>query len=253
MQGQGIRDQGVRDQEAGGSRWSALTLGLLLGLILITKTTAYIAVPLAGGVLVWRWWRERASARRVVSDALLIALPALLLALPWYARDVAVYGWPDFLGLTRHDQIVVGQTRTGEFLAQVGWNAYMRRALEFTFKSFWGVFGWLGVFMDSRAYFLVALLSGVAAGGLVLRIADRGLRIGDSIADQSTIRNRKSAIVLLAISALLTLLTYAWYNTQFVQHQGRYLFTALIPIALAFALGWEAALWPRAAASWPRS
>ena len=31
-----------------------------------------------------------------------------------------------------------------------------------------------------------------------------------------------------------------------MQHQGRYLFTALIPIALAFALGWEAALWPRA-------
>ncbi len=244
----GARDQGpgVRDQESGGNRWSALTLGLLLGLILITKTTAYIAVPLAGGVLVWRWWRERASARRVVFDALMVALPALLLALPWYARDVAVYGWPDFLGLTRHDQIVVGQTRTGEFLAQVGWNAYMRRALEFTFKSFWGVFGWLGVFMDSRAYFLVALLSGVAAGGLVLRIADRGLRVGDSIADQSTIRNRKSALVLLAISALLTLLTYAWYNTQFVQHQGRYLFTALIPIALAFALGWEAALWPRA-------
>ncbi len=48
------------------------------------------------------------------------------------------------------------------------------------------------------------------------------------MASQSAIRNRKSAIVLLAISALLTLLTYAWYNTQFVQHQGRYLFTALI-------------------------
>ena len=72
------------------------------------------------------------------------------------------------------------------------------------------------------------------------------MRIRDSVADQSTIRNRKSAIILLAISTLLTLLTYAWYNTQFVQHQGRYLFTALIPLALAFALGWEAALWPRA-------
>jgi 4-amino-4-deoxy-L-arabinose transferase-like glycosyltransferase len=242
------RDQGsgITRQEAGGSRWSPLTLGLLLGLILITKTTAYIAVPLTGGVLVWRWWRERASARRIVADTLMIGLPALLLALPWYARDVAVYGWPDFLGLTRHDQIVVGQTRTGEFLAQVGWNAYMRRALEFTFKSFWGVFGWLGVFMDSRVYFLVALLSGVALGGLLLRIANFGLRIDSEMASQSEIRSRKSAIVLLAISTLLTFLTYAWYNTQFVQHQGRYLFTALIPIALAFALGWEAALWPRA-------
>jgi 4-amino-4-deoxy-L-arabinose transferase-like glycosyltransferase len=251
-----IRDQGSggRDQEAGGSRWSALALGLLLGLILITKTTAYIAVPLAGGVLVWRWWRGRVSARRILADALLVALPAIALALPWYARDVAVYGWPDFLGLNRHDLIVVGQTRTGEFLAQVGLNAYLRRALEFTFKSFWGVFGWLGVFMDSRVYFLVALLSGIAAGGLLLRIADRGLRIADNAPAQSVVpetsghavRNRKSAIILLSLSTLLTLLTYIWYNTQFVQHQGRYLFTALIPIALAFALGWAAALWPRA-------
>ena len=211
-------------------------------------------MPLAGGVLVWRWWRERASMRRVVADALLIALPALLLALPWYARDVAVYGWPDFLGLTRHDQIVVGQTRTGEFLAQVGWSAYIRRALEFTFKSFWGVFGWLGVFMDSRVYFLVALLSGIAAGGLLLRIANCKWQIAPTSSEwplrvangESSLVTRHSSLVLLAISALLTLLTYAWYNTQFVQHQGRYLFTALIPIALAFALGWEAALWPRA-------
>ena len=52
--------------------------------------------------------------------------------------------------------------------------------------------------------------------------------------------------MLMLLSVLLTLLTYAWYNTQFVQHQGRYLFTALIPVAIAFALGWEAAIWPRA-------
>jgi hypothetical protein len=43
-----------------------------------------------------------------------------------------------------------------------------------------------------------------------------------------------------------------WYNTQFVQHQGRYLFTALVPIGLAVALGWREALrreraWPLAA------
>ena len=122
-----VMESGARDQESGVRGRGAVGLGLLLGLVLITKTTAYIAVPLAGGVLVWRWWRERAGVRRIVVDALLIGLPALLLALPWYARDVAVYGWPDILGLTRHDQIVVGQTRTGEFLAQVGWSAYLRR------------------------------------------------------------------------------------------------------------------------------
>ena len=45
------------------------------------------------------------------------------------------------------------------------------------------------------------------------------------------------ALGLLALSALFTLLSYLWYNLKFVQHQGRYLFPALVPIGLAFALG----------------
>ena len=213
----------------------ALRLGLLLGLILVTKTTAYIAVPLVGGVMVWRWWQKRVSLRRMATEAISVVVPAAVIALPWYARDIAVYGWPDFLGLIRHDAIVAGQTRTAEFIAQVGWSAYWQRAIEFTFKSFWGVFGWLGVFMESRVYFALAVLSGVALVGLGLQIANRKLQIAP----------RTTQYALLALSTLLTLLVYAWYNTQFVQHQGRYLFTALIPIALAFVAGWDGAIRPR--------
>ena len=36
----------------------------------------------------------------------------------------------------------------------------------------------------------------------------------------------------------LTLGGYLYYNLTFVQQQGRYLFPALIPIGLAFAIGW---------------
>jgi hypothetical protein len=44
-------------------------------------------------------------------------------------------------------------------------------------------------------------------------------------------------ISLLALSALLTFLAYGWYNLTYVQHQGRYLYPALIPLATAAALG----------------
>ncbi len=229
-----------------GNRRSAVGLGVLLGLILIAKTTAYIAVVLVAGVLIWRGRHARAGWRSTLLEAALVAGPMALIALPWYARNLAVYGWPDFLGLIRHDQIVVGQTRTGEFLAQVGWAAYLRRAAEFTFKSFWGVFGWLGVFMDSRIYFALALLSGLAAAGVGMRVGRR--ESGDQRRD-SAVRfdvarltcdaPRRRASLLLLSSVLLTFFTYVWYNAQFVQHQGRYLFTALIPLALAFAVGWE--------------
>jgi 4-amino-4-deoxy-L-arabinose transferase-like glycosyltransferase len=213
---------------------SFLGLGILLGLILITKTTPYVAVPLAGGVLIWRWRRERAGIERILMEGLAVAAPAALIALPWYARDIAVYGWPDFLGLQRHDQIVVGQLRTADFVAQQGWRAYWLRALRDTFRSFWGQFGWMGVVLDTRVYFALLLLSGVALGGLILRAVRRRRR------------RLPAALVLLGSAVLLTLLVYAWYNTQFLQHQGRYLFTALIPIAIFFCLGWEGALRPGA-------
>jgi len=241
----------VQDQESKiVNRKSAIALGFLLGLILITKTTAYIAVPLALGVLVWRWLRYRAPARRILADLARIAIPAALIALPWYARNATIYGWPDFLGLRRHDAVVVGQLRLAEYLAQFGAASYLRRLGEFTFKSFWGVFGWQGVFMDSRIYLALAILCALAAAGLVLRIVHRppahvAGQVSSIVNRKSSIVNRKSALLLLAATILLTLLVYAGYNLQFVQHQGRYLFTALIPIAVFFALGWDEALQPR--------
>ncbi|MCX7707507.1 MAG: glycosyltransferase family 39 protein, partial [Anaerolineae bacterium] len=229
---------------------SSIALGFLLGLILITKTTAYIALPLAAGVLLWQWRRERAGLRAILAQGAAVFLPAALIALPWYARNISIYGWPDFLGLQRHDAIVVGQLRAAEFIAQNSWPAYWQRAVEWTFKSFWGVFGWMGVWLDSRVYFALALLSGLAVAGLGLRIRDRGLGIGDGSRpaqrDCGSEDGSNARRTILAVSALFTFLAYVWYNTQFLQHQGRYLFTALIPIALAFAAGWDAAVRPGA-------
>jgi 4-amino-4-deoxy-L-arabinose transferase-like glycosyltransferase len=220
---------------------SAVLLGFLLGLILITKTTAYIALPLALGALIWRWLHDRSPAQRILADLALVAIPAAVIALPWFARNIATYGWPDFLALRRHDAVVVGQLRLQEYLAQFGPASYLQRLVEFTFKSFWGVFGWQGVFMDSRIYLALAILCGIAAGGLVLRVAWPVFRRPGA----RNVQHNSQSLWLLGATVLLTVLVYAWYNSQFVQHQGRYLFTALIPIAMGFAAGWDEALQPR--------
>ncbi len=230
-----------------------LGLGLLLGLILITKTTAYIAVPVALGVMLWRWLAERASLRYIVRDASVVWVPALLIALPWYIRNIAIYGWPDALGLLRHDAVVVGQLRTEEFLAQHGAGAYVERLGEFTFKSFWGVFGWLGIFMDSRVYLALTLLTALAVAGLVFRwlVWPRRRHVEDLSANRAAYPAAMHApwkgAQIVAAPMLFTVMAYGWYNIQFVQHQGRYLFTALIPIAIGFCLGWEEAVTPRTA------
>jgi hypothetical protein len=213
-------------------------LGLLLGLLLITKTTAYIAIPVAAIALILGWVREKATARRILIEALAVILPAALLAVPWYARNIYAYGWPDFLGLTRHEQIVVGQKRTGEFVAESGWGAYWRRTFEWTFKSFVGVFGWMSAWLDTRAYYLMGLWMGIPVVGWLAS------KIRRESAAEPLPESAQTARVLLGVTAAFTLLAYIYYNLTFLQHQGRYLFTALIPIAIFLAAGWRRALEP---------
>lgn len=198
-------------------------LGLLIGLGLVTKVTAVIALPLAlAAILIApRGRRER------MRDGLLIFGPACLLLLPWLVRNHLTYGGLDLLGLVRHSQVVVGQPRTVEWLARMGWAGLLQAFARTTFQSFWGQFGWMGILLDSRLYLLLKLLSALAALGFLLFLA-RNLR---------PMLSRWRLPLLLALWLVFTFLSFLWYNLQFVQHQGRYLFPALIPLGLIFALG----------------
>ncbi|MDW8269454.1 MAG: hypothetical protein RMN24_09840, partial [Anaerolineae bacterium] len=173
--------------------------------------------------------------KAALRGALAWVAPALLLPLPWWWRNVRVYGLGDPLGLERHDAIVTGQPRTADWIAQFGLTAYLERLGEFTFKSFWGVFGWLGVFLDGRVYALLGLVSLLVAVGLLAR-SGGWPRLADW---------QRRGLGLLGFQAVLVAAGYAWYNLTFVQHQGRYLFPALLPLAIAFALGWQGLHTPR--------
>ena len=234
---------------------SALLLGLLLGLALITKVSAYVAVPIVFAALLIAWIEGRRReptfhVSRLTFHALLIAAPALLIALPWYARNVTLYGNFDFLARRWHDTVVVGQLRTAELLAQAGIGATLERFAVWSHDSFWGVFGWMGVWMDSRIYtlllaFALAVLTGCIA--LFVRKARTNVNPQAPSPRPHAPRFRRWALGLLALSALLTLGIYVSYNLIFVQPQGRYLFPALPAISIAVALGWREALRPATA------
>jgi hypothetical protein len=165
--------------------------------------------------------------------------PTLLVPLPWWWRNIRVYGLGDPLGLQRHDAVVTGQPRTADWIAQFGLTAYLERLGEFTFKSFWGVFGWLGVFLDGRVYALLGLVSLLVGVGLLAQSGE-WRRLQDP---------QRRGLVLLGFQLVLVMASYAWYNLTFVQHQGRYLFPALLPIGVAFALGWQGLNRPRGSAA----
>jgi 4-amino-4-deoxy-L-arabinose transferase-like glycosyltransferase len=138
-------------------RWAAT--GALLGLALVTKGTIYIVVPLAAAAL---WWVHRSQslsdASWLVRRGALVFGPALVIALPWWIRNVVVYGWPDFLGSIRHDVVVTGQPTPAEWIARFGLGGYLREFAVTTFHSFWGQFGWMGVPMNDKYYAYLAAL-----------------------------------------------------------------------------------------------
>lgn len=222
-----------------------LAAGAVIGLGFLTKATTYTLLPVALVVViagsVWPGRDgENAGGKLIVRLALLTA-PALLLGLPWWIRNSTLYGNLDILGLAWHDAVVTGQPTAAAWIAENGWGAYWERAWTFTGKSFWGVFGWLGVFMDGRIYTALLILSLLAATGCLYRLRARVRG-----------RDRQRAVLLtspwltLLLLWLATLAAYGWYNLGFIQHQGRYLFPALPAWSLLFALGWWAALERRA-------
>ncbi len=223
----------VASEEQEGEPRILVAAGVLMGLGLLTKTSTVVSVPLALVALVLR--RKRAN----VSSVARLLLPAMLLVLPWLVRNAAVYGGLDVLAWGRHGAVVADQPRTAEWVALYGLGNVLRWGLTTTFQSFWAQFGWMAVPIDVRIYRALALFCGLAGVGFVLHVMrvwrERSLRLDEG---------SQRAASLLVLWLLLTGASYLWYNATFVQHQGRYLFPALVPIAVFFALGWREALRP---------
>lgn len=203
-----------------------LRLGLLLGLGFLTKGTVYLMAPVMGTVLLHHHWGEW---RKLLRAAVLVFGPALFLGSLWWARNISVYGGLDVLGKAAHDAVVTGQPRTAELVAKYGLAESARQFTNTTFNSFWGQFGWMTVPMPGWVYRPLWFFSGAIVIGLAII---RGRRRPG---------NNPSPHVLLIMGTLLLLTVglLVGYNFTFQQHQGRYLFPALIPMGIAVAMGLE--------------
>jgi hypothetical protein len=209
----------------------ARAIGLVAGALLLTKTTGYGVLPLAVLLVVLRVRRAGMSPKWGVGQLAAILVPAGLLGGLWWLRDVSVYGWPDLLGLARHDLVVVGQPRTADWIAAQGLWPFLRDATWTLFRSFWGQFGWMGVVLDVRIYQGLAIFTALTIYGAAWHALDAMGRKRDAQASDGWI--------LLGAAALITVAMVVGYNLTFVQHQGRYLYPALPLVALLSVLGWQ--------------
>lgn len=238
--------QSMRAIQEGLDTQHAIVTGTLLGLALLTKTTIYmtvVAIVVVAVLLYVKPQKHHPNKTTLTKARYLLSVfaLALLIAAPWFVRNALVYGDLDILAWRRHDVVVAGQLRTADLLARIGPIQLVKQFALTTFRSFWAQFGWMGVLVDNRIYHGLLLLSAVLGLGFVFFI----LRFWQGQVRLTVWQGR--ALLILGSSFLLSVLTYLGYNVKFVQHQGRYLFPALGPLALSVALSLQEILQRRTA------
>ena len=233
-----------------------MTRRLLTGLALLSKLVGFVAPGLVGLALLLRgaldaratcpgWPAAVLTALRAGSFWRRLALTlgvALVLAAPWFGRAMSVYGPGDPLAMRRHDAVMGDEPRTWQFFDRFGPRAAVERWLATLTQSFWAQFGWMSILIETRYYTLLNVLAGLAAlGGLgaALRLA-RG-RAGPTPGDAPI---QAPVGVLLAGLAMAVTATVVYYNLQFWQPQGRYLFPAIAAFGTLGVLGLREVLAP---------
>jgi 4-amino-4-deoxy-L-arabinose transferase-like glycosyltransferase len=217
-------------------------LGVLLGLGMLTKIYAYALAPVCLCTIAAVAWRRHPGSTLWSSIRLSLwaGLPALLMGAPWWIRNWRLYGAWDLLGTRWHDKVVAGQPTTSAWLADNGVEAFFERAFDFTFKSFWGVFGWMGVFLDERIYTAMLLFTGILFLGLLWAL----VRLIAGGPDMDMDDFQLWVLGLFAVLVVTVTASYVVYNLKFVQHQGRYFFWGLLPISTFVGLAWREVLRP---------
>jgi 4-amino-4-deoxy-L-arabinose transferase-like glycosyltransferase len=200
-----------------------VSLGVLLGLSLLTKLTTLFLLPLAAVVFVVVLVRARANgqvARTVAIGALAVAI-ATALSGWWFVRNAQLYGDP--LALTVHDMAFQ------PIPPELRWAWWSGTFLPDVFVSLLGCFGWFSL----RPH---ALLVGVGIG--VTAIALLGLTLALRTHERrGEVPCAPRASWLLLLSLLLVFAGAAKFNWTAPQPQARLLFPAIGPAAVLLAAG----------------
>jgi hypothetical protein len=224
----------------GSSRRRLLLLGLTLGLAALSKATGLLLIAFTAGVLVLLALRDR-RLRLLLETAVFLLLPALLMAGWLLGRNWLLYGDP-----TAANQFVkyFGGSRDYGVLDVLAESSGL-------WLSLFAVFGWFNVRAPDWVYWLwngIVLLALAGAMAPALAAYRRSLAAGGRLAFISGhISAGRSGGRLLAGDYAVPLLLAGWVFLVYAAlvrfmlltpaAQGRLLFPAVLPLALALAYG----------------
>lgn len=231
----------------------ALWLGAALTAALLTKATALLLIPVIA-LLFLRLKTDGESVPSLVRGAGIIVALTLVSTSWWFIRNERLYGEvtpvrafrQEFSGTSRAadwlGKPIAVDPLTGELVPSHPMDrlGYLELVATWTARTFFAAYTPPGrkaalgvpVFLPPAFYWPYALLVAIAVGGLLAAGRRRWTPL-----------QRSAAWVLVSL-ALLVAGAFGAFAWEFFQATGRYLYPALLPIAIGWALGFRAALPP---------
>lgn len=196
------------------SAWRYATLGLVIGLFLLTKLSGLAALILLAPLLAWVSYRRRSLRPLLLGLTIIVAL-AMAISGWWFARNVRLYGDPTGL-----DPFITIQ---GEREAAPNVDDWVDEFVSFRW-TYWGLFGAVDVMAPGWVYVFFDALSLVALAGLLVW----------------AVRSRHGGLwwipLLWAGVLFVSVLRWVWIYFSF---QGRLLFPGIAGISTLMVLGLE--------------
>jgi hypothetical protein len=214
----------VRTLRRGLTHRRALLIGTVVGLAVLTKTSALLLIPFIGAALFWIAWRDHRPWGEIFAHLGLYVAAVLVLGSWWYIRNYALYGDP--LGISSHVNTPWQHPEPMTLLE-------LLPDLPLLIRSFWGAYGWGHVFWPDAIYAFLTI------GALIL-----GLRALHTILlDSRRPGSPRSALVLaMAWFALILAALLRWMQMVGAPH-GRLLFPAIGAWAVMMAAGIQRCRW----------
>jgi 4-amino-4-deoxy-L-arabinose transferase-like glycosyltransferase len=202
--------------------WSFGTAAMAIALAALSKPSALTLCPGLAFAL-WKAWRALPSRRaRWLSLGLLIAVPAASSGW-WFWRNRQLYG--DWMGLSMAKQALSANYYPAPLSVRQLIDL-LPRILRQTFKTSWGVFGWISMPLPDWAFYGILSVHLIAAVGLFVR--------------PRVLLRRWATALVLAGSWLGLIAGFLYYNleTNASGWHGRFLFPGLSAMALGVVAGW---------------
>ena len=218
------------------TRRSAL-IGFAFGLGVIAKSTSITAAAIIGlamlTMLSFRSWEAlRRSLPRFIGQGIVIAVPTLVMAVPWYIHMWQTYG--NFSALPQIRQL------------QSSWNVpegsffhllFNMNFIKLRFNETWGEWGWRVLPFDPNVMHLIAVPTLVAITGVILYAFGLCRAAGphDEVAHPR--RWQWYALGLMVVACASGYLATIQFGTEFALTQARYYFPVINAIAILLMLG----------------